>query len=157
MRLRVSAREGIHNDVHAKACVVDGREALVVGMVVPLGAVVFIAVQNSDSISVHYRFQVLVDEVVAPTIELMTRCGRAILKLEESRIDLMIVWKIYRHRKGARDLFHRRFVKHTADVVIMIVDENHSTTVDEASRISSLRFRKTKWEMPRQIHERVIE
>src|SRR5688500_2217430 len=49
-RTLASAREGIHDDVHAEACVVDGREPLAVRVVVPLRAVVLAAVQNADAI-----------------------------------------------------------------------------------------------------------
>ena len=48
---RTLAREGIDDDVHAKACVVHGREALVVRVVVPLRAVILVAVEHGNPIA----------------------------------------------------------------------------------------------------------
>src|SRR3954469_9000021 len=43
-RARISAREGIADDVHAEACVVDSRESLGVRRIIPLRAVILAAV-----------------------------------------------------------------------------------------------------------------
>src|SRR5688572_3416625 len=75
---RNSTRERIHDDVHAKARVVDRREPLAVRMVVPLRAVVLATVENPDAISLHHRLKVLVHQVVTPAIELVTGCRRAV-------------------------------------------------------------------------------
>ena len=48
---RILARESIYDDVDAEACVVYRREALIVGMVVPFGAVVLVAVKHRDAIA----------------------------------------------------------------------------------------------------------
>src|SRR5688500_16980755 len=65
-----SAREGIHNDVHAEARVVDRRESLTVRVVVPLRAVVLATVENGDAIALHHRLKVFVHQVVAPAVQL---------------------------------------------------------------------------------------
>src|SRR5205814_8280165 len=86
-RIRISAREGIDHDVHAKACVVDGRETLRIRRIVPLGAVILAAVKDGDAISLHHRLQVLVHQIVAPAIQLVARRRRTVGELEEGAID----------------------------------------------------------------------
>src|SRR5512143_3448453 len=68
-------RERIHDEVHGKPRVVHRHEPLGVRMVVPLRAVVLVAVQHTDAIAppAHDGEQVLVHQVVAPAIELVTR------------------------------------------------------------------------------------
>src|SRR6185312_7807725 len=66
-----SPRERIYHDVDAELGVVDGEEPLVVGMVSPLRAVVLAAVEHGDAIAVQHGKQVLVDEVVAPSVQLV--------------------------------------------------------------------------------------
>src|SRR5947207_14061163 len=58
-RMRISAREGIDHDVHAKACVVDGRETLRIRRIVPLRAVILADVEKRDAMPLHYHTQAL--------------------------------------------------------------------------------------------------
>src|SRR5690606_10646804 len=73
-----SAGERIHHHIHAEARVVEREEALVVRMVVPLRGVVLAAVQHADAAVALHSLQVLVDEVVAPAVELVAGCGRSV-------------------------------------------------------------------------------
>src|SRR5438045_5545169 len=110
-RIRISAREGIDHDVHAKAGVVDGRETLRIRRIVPLRAVILAAVENSDAISLHHRLQVLVHQIVAPAIQLVTRRRRTVGELEEGAIDLVIVGEILQRRDRAGNLLKGGVVK----------------------------------------------
>src|SRR5262249_7235506 len=74
--------ERIHDDVHGETRVIHREESFALGVVVPLRAVVFAAVQHGDAPIALNRLQVLVHEVVAPAIELVARRGWA-LELEE--------------------------------------------------------------------------
>src|SRR5688500_17699147 len=57
-----STRESIHDDVHAEAGVVNCGEAFAVRVIVPLGAVVLAAVENSDTIALHHGLKILVHQ-----------------------------------------------------------------------------------------------
>src|SRR3954469_8215915 len=93
-RDRVSAREGIDDDVDPEARVVDGREALAVGVIIPLGAVVLAAVQHADAIALQHSLQVLVDEIVPPAVHLLARWRGSVSELEEAAEDLVIVGQV---------------------------------------------------------------
>src|SRR5688572_33094604 len=122
-RLLISAREGIYDDVHAEARVVDGREALVVGVIIPLRAVVLVAVENPDSIATHHCLEMLVDQIVAPAVQLVAGRRRSIIELEESIVQGMRVREIDGCRERPCHLLHRRLVKDATDVVVVIVEE----------------------------------
>lgn len=154
---RVSAREGIHNDVHAEARVIDRGEALVVRVIVPLGTVVLVAVQHRDTVAAHHRLQVLVNEVVPPPVEFMTRRRRPVIELEKRCIQLVRIRKIDRLSETSLHFFERSLVKHAADVVVVIVDENHPATIHQPSCISPLSFGKAKRHVAREIHKRIVE
>src|SRR6476620_1246854 len=118
IRPRVSAREGIYDQVHAEARVIDGREALVVGVVVPFGAVVLVAEKHLDPAILHHRFQILVDEIVAPAVELVTRCRRTIVELEEAGVNRVGFRKIDGLSERARDFLEGGLAEDSVDVVV---------------------------------------
>src|SRR5687767_3228626 len=154
---RTSAREGIHDDVDAKARIVDSREALVIGVVVPFRAVVLVAVENSDPVAMKHGFQVLVNEVVAPAIQLMTGRRWSFLELEERAVQWMRVREIDRGREAACDFFHRGLVKNSADVVVVVVHENHPATLHEPLRIPPLGLREPEGHVTGKVDERILE
>src|SRR4051812_45442994 len=156
-RPRTSAREGIHDDVDAEACVVYGREALVIRVVIPFGAVILVTEQNLNAIAFHHCFQVLVNEIVSPAIELVTRRGRAIIELEEAAEDRIRVREISRLPERSRDLLECSLAEHSVDVVVVIIDEYHSTAIDELLHVPPLGLGKTKRHVSGEIHERVFE
>src|SRR5712671_6859332 len=104
LRIRISAREGIYNDVHAEARVVHSREALAVRAVIPLRAVILAAVQNPDATALHHRLKILVHQIVTPSVELVARRRRTVAELEEAAIDLVVVRQIIGRRECPRDL-----------------------------------------------------
>src|SRR5437868_12858659 len=156
-RIRISAREGIDHDVHAKAGVVDSRETLRIRRIVPLGAVILAAVENGNAISLHYRLQVLVHQIVAPAIQLVTRRRRTVGELEERSIDLVIVGEILQRRERAGDLLERGVVKDAADIVVVVVDEQHSTPLYQSTHVPSLRLTEPQRQVTGQINQRIFE
>src|SRR5262249_18333572 len=70
--------EGLHHDVHGEAPGVDRLEAVVLGMVVPLRAVVLAAVQHADAAVALVREQMLVDEIIAPSVQFVARRRRSV-------------------------------------------------------------------------------
>src|SRR5690606_6770437 len=83
MRVAAGAEEGrgrscaqrVDDDVHRELRVVLGQEALVAPVVVPFAAVVLVAVEHAQA-TVHLdALEVVVDEVVAPAVELVAGRG----------------------------------------------------------------------------------
>src|SRR5665213_85705 len=128
---RALTGEGIHYDVHTEPGVVDRIEALALGMVIPLRAIVLAAVQQSDVPVSHNSLKRLVDEIVTPSVQLLASRRRPIIELEECAIQLVVVGNIDWLTQRQRYLLERRLVKHAIDVVVMIVHEDHSATIRE--------------------------
>src|SRR6185312_434718 len=139
-----------------EARVVDGEKALAVGMIVPLRAVVFAAVQHGNASTALHGEQVFVDEVVAPAIQLVARRGRPV-ELEETRIERMVVGKLGERRHDAPDLLGGRLVKDAVDVVIVIVDEQQPAAVDEPPHVLALYAREADGQMSGEIQQWIAE
>src|SRR6188474_1157280 len=80
-----SPRQRIHHDVHTESSIINTVKSLVSKIIVPLAAIVLVTVQDSDLIIDFYRFQVVMNNIIAPTIEFLRSRGRPI-KFEEHRI-----------------------------------------------------------------------
>src|SRR6185312_4032771 len=115
---RALTGEGIHNDVDAEPGIVDSVETLALRMVVPFGAVILAAVEKRDVTVAHHTLKILVHEIVAPAVQLLTRRGRPVGELEEGVVQLVIVGNVDRLGKSNRYLFDRGFVKHAVDIVV---------------------------------------
>ena len=95
-------RHRIHHDVDRELGVVLPLEALVPPVVVPLAAVVLVRVEHAEPAAVLHPAQVVVDDVVAPPVELVRGRRRAVGKLEEAAIERMLrraAWRACRRRE----------------------------------------------------------
>ena len=61
-------RQGVHNDIDPKLGVVLGQKAFISEIIVPLAAVILVAVQNPDAIANDYSFEVIMHQVIAPAV-----------------------------------------------------------------------------------------
>src|SRR5205823_11504808 len=79
----------VNDDVDGEPGVVFAEEALVAPVVVPLAAVVLVAVEHGGSAAALDAFQVFVHDIVAPAVELVRRSRRPALEREEAAVDRM--------------------------------------------------------------------
>src|SRR5436853_6509287 len=79
-------RHRVDGDIDGEFGIVVAQEAFVPPVVVPLAAVVLVAVQNRKTIAPLDALQVVMDDVVAPAVELVRRLRRT-GKGEEAAID----------------------------------------------------------------------
>ena len=92
LRAPPSARHRIHDDVDRELRVVLALEALVPPVVVPLAAVVLVAVEHAEPAAVLDAAQIVVDDVVPPAVQLVRGGRRAVLEREEAAIERMLAW-----------------------------------------------------------------
>src|SRR5258708_2854035 len=109
---RMSAREGIHDDVDREPGVVHGEEALVLGVVVPLRAVILVAEEQHEPPLVLHTRERLMDEVVAPAVQFVARGRRAVLEHEERAIERMCLRQRLQRPVDARALLRRRLLEY---------------------------------------------
>src|SRR6187549_1077862 len=69
----------------------------------------------------------------------------------------MSVGKIDRRRECAGYLLERSLVEHSADVVVVIVDENHSAAIDELPHVAAFGLRESKRKMAGEIDEWIFQ
>src|SRR6185503_6136705 len=133
-------RHRVDDDVDGELRVVLAQEALVAPVVVPLAAVVLVAVEHGDAAAALDRLQVVVDDVVAPPVQLVRGLRRTVLELEEAAIDRVrrrqLRQGVVRERR-AHLLFERARVE-AVDVVVAIVGEEQPAGVGEAPQVLAL-------------------
>src|SRR6185503_15909247 len=82
-----SRRQRVHHHVDGELGVVLRQPALVAPVVVPLAAVVLVAVEDGDAAVDLDRLEVVVHQVVAPAVELEGGRRRAVVEVEEGVVD----------------------------------------------------------------------
>src|SRR5690349_4831827 len=82
----ISASHRIHNDIHAELGIVFCQETLVPEIIIPFAAVILIAVQYSYTSIYFYSFQVIMYQVIAPTVQLEGRIGWTLLERKEGTV-----------------------------------------------------------------------
>ena len=83
--LTSSRRHRVDDDVDGELGVVLALEALVAPVVVPLAAVVLVAVENPDPPAMLDRAEVVVDDVVSPTVQFVRGGRRPFRKRKNAR------------------------------------------------------------------------
>ena len=78
-------RHRIHDEVDGELRVVLALESLVAPVVVPLAAVVLVAVEHAEPAAVLEPAQVVVDDLVAPAVQLVRRRRRAVSNVKKLR------------------------------------------------------------------------
>ena len=96
-------RHRVDDDVDRELRVVLALEALVPPVVVPLAAVVLVAVEHADAPAVLDRAQVVVDDVVTPPVQLVRRRRRAVLEREEAAVERMLRRQLRQRARLAED------------------------------------------------------
>jgi hypothetical protein len=126
--------------VDREAGVVLGQPALVAPVVVPLAAVVLVAVEDADAPVDLDRLQVVVHQVVTPAVELERGGGRAVVEVEERVVERVVVADLAQ-RGGAEDGGHLRLEglgEEAVDVVVAVVDEEESAVEHVALEMLAL-------------------
>src|SRR5215210_4987213 len=122
----------VDDDIDAEACIVLDGESLVRPVVVPFAAVILVGVEDSDAPVNLYRLQVIVNDVVAPAVQLVRCRGRTVLELEEGAVERMVVRQFAHRLFGAiedgLDLALESFGEGSVYVVIAIVNEEKAAT-----------------------------
>src|SRR5687767_2920421 len=149
--------ERIDDDVHAETGVVDTVESLVLGMVAPLRTVVLVAVEHPDAITAHDRLELRVNQVISPAVQLVARVRRPVRELEERRVQLVSSRNRDELSRRAFDLLGDGLVKRAVDVVVVIIDEEESATVDELAQVVALGLREAHRQVSGQEQKRVPE
>jgi hypothetical protein len=88
---RLYSVEGVEDDIYSEFGIVLGKEAFVPEIVVPFTSIVFIAVENADAAIDGNCLQVVVHEIIAPTVELESGVGRTFLKMKERTVHRVVV------------------------------------------------------------------
>ncbi len=70
--------QSVNGDVDAETCVVFSGEAFVFPIVIPFAAVIFVGIKHSDAMIYINSAQVIVNDVVAPTIVFVVGGGATI-------------------------------------------------------------------------------
>jgi len=73
-------RHGIHYNIHPEFCIVLRKKSLVAKVIVPFAAIVLIAVQYADTVLHDDSLQIVMHQVVPPSIQLKGRIGRPFFK-----------------------------------------------------------------------------
>src|SRR5690606_31832771 len=152
-RCAESASERMHYHVDCEPRWINRQEALGSRMKVPLAAVILVAVQHGNPVSVHRCQQVLVYQVVAPAVQLVPGCRRAIRKLEKTVVQPMVVWKVSQRPYRTLYLFHRRLVEGSVNVVVVVIHEEKAPPFHEALQHAPLLIREAHREVPGEKHE----
>lgn len=82
--------QGVNYDVDAETSIVDFVEPFVSEVIIPLTAIVFITVKNANFVIELNRFEIIVNQVIAPPVEFLRRRRRTVER-EEDRIEFVIV------------------------------------------------------------------
>src|SRR5512145_1668535 len=82
-----SAGHRVHNDVDRKARIVVALKTFVPPVVVPFAAVILVGVQHAEAAAMFDAAQIVVDEIVAPPVQLVRRLRRSIGEAEERVIE----------------------------------------------------------------------
>src|SRR5690606_13907497 len=150
-----SRRERIDDDVDRELRVVLGQEALVAPVVVPLAAVVLVAVEHAQAAVDADALEVVVHQVVAPAIELEAGRRRAVGEAEETAVERMAV-RDPRQRARAEDRGHLRLERlreQPVDVVVAVVHEHEPAVAHVAFEVAPLGGIELDQAMARQVAE----
>ena len=149
----------VRNDIDAKLGVVFGQEAFIPKIVIPLAAIVFIAVQYADTSVDGYGFQVIMHKVVAPAVEFKTGGGWAIGKLEKGGVNGMVVRDFLQRLRSERliNFLLERLGKQPVDVVIAVVHEHEPAVLHVAFELIALVLRKLHQLVPAEVAERTFK
>ena len=66
----------IHNDIHSEFCVILRQESLITEIIVPFAAIILVTIQYADTVLHNDSLQVVMHQVVPPSIQLERRIGR---------------------------------------------------------------------------------
>src|SRR5690606_4169045 len=152
-----SAGERIDDQVDAELCRILLERALRLGVEVPLGAVVLVAVQQADTVIHEDRVEMQMEQIVAPSVQLVVRVRRPILEHEEAAVDLVIVRHLLEPAEQPLDLLRRRLVEDARDVMVVVVHHHEAAALDVPLQVASLRLRKAHGQVAGQPHERIVE
>src|SRR5690554_254947 len=94
---RGSRGQRVDDDVDRELRVVLGQEALVAPVVVPFAAIVLVAVEHPEAAVDPDALEVIVDQVVAPAVELVAGGGRAVGEAEEAVVQRVVVGQFLQH------------------------------------------------------------
>ena len=81
-----SGVQGVHHDIDRELGVVFGKEALVAPIVIPLTAVILVAVKQAETAVEFDAFEVIMHDIVAPAIQFETG-GRRFAEAEEAGVS----------------------------------------------------------------------
>src|SRR5690606_34729417 len=135
-----SRRERIDDDIDRELRVVLGQEALVAPVVVPLAAVVLVAVEHAQPAIDLDPLEVVMHQVVAPPVELEARGRRPIGEPEETVVQRMVVGQLVQ-RIGTEDRRHLRLERlreQPVDVVVAVIHEHEPAAAHVALEIAPL-------------------
>nr|GEU28510.1 hypothetical protein [Tanacetum cinerariifolium] len=146
------------NDIDRKAGVVHCQKTLVAKVVVPLAAVVLVAVQEPHPPLDLHRFQIIVDQVIAPAIELPTGGGRPV-ELEKARINGVVVRDLLQGAlaEDGADLRLERPGEQAVDIVVAVVHEHEAAALDVALQVLALGRRELHQLVTGEIAERRLQ
>lgn len=153
------SRQGIYHNIHPKTRIINGQETFVPEIVVPLAAVIFVAVQDADLSVDRDRFEIVVHEVVAPAVQLEGGGRRAIGKFEKTVVNRMVVGDFLQGFRAKRPghFLLKRLGKKAVDIVVAIVDEHETAILHIPFEMVALLGRKFHQLMPAQIAEWAFE
>src|SRR5688572_8848293 len=83
------ARHRIYNDIDAETGVVFTLESLVPPVVIPFAAVILVRVEHAEPAFVLDATQIIVHEVVAPSVQFVRGLRWPLGKLEKRSVDRM--------------------------------------------------------------------
>ena len=124
--------QGIHNNIDPKLRVVFRQESFVAKIIVPFTAIVLVAIEDADASIDRDGFEVVVDQVVAPSVELEGGVGRPFFEFKEGVIDLMVIG-YFLQGGGAEKRLHLGFERpgeEAIDVVIAVVGKDEASVED---------------------------
>src|SRR5687768_3432880 len=97
----------VHHQIDRKPRIVFPPKAFIPPVIIPLAAIILVRVENAQPAAPLQAAQVIVDDVVSPAIQLVTRLRGTFRKAEEGPIDRMRVRDLRQRivaRENARDL-----------------------------------------------------
>jgi len=131
---------GIEDDIDAEFGIVFSEEPLVAEIIIPFAAIVFVAIEHSHAAIDSNGLQVVVDEVVAPTVELEAGIGRPFFKVEEAAVEGVVICELLqglRAEEGGHLGFEGTGEK-AIDVVVAVVREDEASVLNKLVKIGAL-------------------
>jgi len=149
----------IHNNIHSKLGIILRQEPLVPEVIIPFAAIILIAVEDPDAAVDGDRFEIIMDEIVAPAIQLERSVGRTFLKREKGMIERVMIRDLLqggRAEEGAHLRFERTG-EEPVDIMVAIIRKYKTSVQNVFMKISRLLFIELYQLMPAYITEWVLE